>query len=333
MVDTYGEGGRRETPSRGEGKSLFPWYLAAEDLGGSEDWDFNDLIVTIYDVTTDLTKKYCSANGYYPVPSVFGRRIVVEPVATGATLPVYLMYEGSVANDVDFNHSIADLKASLDNFQSGTFVIGTEIHKWLGAGEDYSQFINVTGDYTDASPRGRAVSFCVPVVKDADGNAEIFDSSNLPQQVGENNQPLRGFWVLVDKDNTKSSLLQHSDFDVTPIAPTMSENSNGIAHHNSETVLAFNSFSQAQLGQGVYRVDAPINDAECFAPQMLMCHFDWQWCKERESIDKVYTSFLDWVAGERTTWHSNPNLELGEGLNGYFPDKVCKREKHPEFIQ
>lgn len=333
MIDAFGDGGRREMASRGEGVSLFPWYLAAEDLGGSEDWDFNDLIVTIYDVTTDLTKKYCSSNGYYPVPSVFGRRIVVEPVATGATLPVYLMYEGAVCKDVDLKHTIVDLKHSLDNFQTGTYVIGTEIHKWLGGGDDYSQFINVQGDYTDASPRGRAVSFCVPVVKDADGNAVSFNPAQLLQQVGENNQTMRGFWVLVDKDNTYKSTLQNPDFDVTPIAPVMSERTNGIAFHNSETELAFNFFGVGKLGEGLYRVDAPINDKECFAPQMLMCHFDWEWCKERESIEKVYTSFTDWVAGKRTTWHSNPNLELGEELNGYFPDKVCTRAEHPTFIQ
>ncbi|MDE6693327.1 MAG: hypothetical protein K2K05_08070 [Muribaculaceae bacterium] len=333
MIDTYGEGGRRELPSRGEGISLFPWYLAAEDLGGSEDWDFNDLIVTIYDVTTDLTKKYCSSNGYYPVPSIFGRRIVVEPVATGATLPVYLMYEGAVATDIDMNHNIADLKESLDNFRNGTYVIGTEIHKWLGSGDDYTGFINVEDDYTDASPRGRAVSFLVPVVKDANGDAVVFDPAKMPQIKGEDNQPLRGFWVLVDKNNSKSQLLQNPNFDVTPIPPMMSEKTKGIAMHHSETEAAFNSFFSAKLGEGVYRVDAPINDKECFAPQMLMCHFNWQWCKERQSIEKVYTSFTDWVAGIRTTWHNNPNLEEGEGLNGYFPDKVCKREKTPTFIQ
>lgn len=336
MVDTYGEGGRRETASRGEGKSLFPWYLAAEDLGGSDDWDFNDLIVTIYDVTTDLTKTYCSANGYYPVPSVFGRRLVVEPVATGATLPVYLMYEGSVAMDVDSTQTIADLHKSVNNFKSGTFVVGTEIHKWLGAGDDYKKFINVEGDYTDASPRGRAVSFCVPVVKDADGKEVTFDPAKMPQNIGSVNQSMRGFWVLVDKGNNNSSTLQHPNFNVTPIPPKMVRTDNGsnvIARNNSETKTAFNQFFKGQLGDGVYFVDIPLKEDYCVAPQMLMCHYTWQWCKERETIDNVYTSFADWVAGRRTTWHSNPNLELGEGLNGYYPDKVCHREKHPEFIQ
>lgn len=336
MVDTYGENGRRELQSRGEGESLFPWYLAAEDLGGSDDWDFNDLIVTIYDVTTDLTKTYCSANGYYPVPSIFGRRIVVEPVATGATLPVYLMYEGAIANDIDYKHTIADLQVSLNNMQTGTFVVGTEIHKWLGE-DDHTSMINVEGDYTDASPRGRAVSFCVPVVKDAQGNAASFDPTQMPVYDGQNNQTMRGFWVLVDKDNSKSELLQNPSFDATPIPPLMvmenGEPSKRIARHNSETIEAFNPFFQAQFGYGMYRVDAPINSDECMAPQMLMCHFNWQWCKERISIDQAYTSFEDWVAGRRTTWHANPNLELGEGLNGYYPDKVCTREEPPTFIQ
>lgn len=337
MVDPYGQGGGRQLVTRGEGTSLFPWYLAAEDLGGSDDWDFNDLIVTIYDVTTDLTKKYCSSNGYYPVPSVYGRRIVVEPVATGATMPIYLMYEGAVAKDVDLKHNMADIKKSMDELTTAptrTYVIGTEIHKWLGAGNDTKKFINVDGPYTADSPRGRAVSFCVPVVKDANGKAETFDTHNLPQLIGETNQTMRGFWVLVDKDNTLGVTLQNPEFDPTPIAPTMTKSSKGIIHHNSETELAF-GLSNAKLGdsEGLYRVDVPINESEFFAPQMLMCHYNWQWCKERETIDEVYSSFADWVAGRKTTWHSNPNLELGEGLNAYDPTKVCTRAERPTFIQ
>ncbi|MDE6497872.1 MAG: hypothetical protein K2L21_04335 [Muribaculaceae bacterium] len=298
--------------SKGETFGVYPWYLAAEDLGSTDDWDFNDMVVNIYDLTTDFTRPYVSRRGRYPVPSIMGRRITVLPRACGATYPIYLMYEGEVAEDItDETH----LSALSQSFTKGTYVVGTEFHAWLGE-PDYKKMLN-TG--LDDGHSGGAISFCIPLMKD--GTEEI-NPSDPPQICSGVNQGIRGFWVLVDKDNSMRDQLENTAFDVRPIEPE---------YWNSDRTKVFRSISQTEnvlkpfsgrLGEGAYRVDPP-KESGSLAPQMLMCQYAWKWPMERANIGNTYTSFRDWVAGKQSKWH---NPSPGDPGCSHYEDKVCQIE-------
>lgn len=299
---------------RGETFGLYPWYLAAEDLGATDDWDFNDLVVNIYDITTDLTRSYANVSARYPTPDIIGRRIIVEPRAAGGTMPLYLMYEGEISAMPTDDSPLSALNTT---FTRGTYVIGTEIHTWLGE-PDCSRMLNTGRDDGHA---GRAVSFCVPVAKEGTPH---FDPLAPPQDLGTDNQTMRGFWVLVDKNDEHFGQLMNFQLDPTPLDDEYIGDQ--LYRRRAESANAFKPFS-GTLGEGLYRVDAPINDGNSIAPQMLMCHYTWLWCRERINISDAYTSFSAWVKGERDQWHNNDaTLDIGQGNNGYLPDKVCNAE-------
>ena len=297
--------------NQGETFGLYPWYLAAEDLGSTDDWDFNDLVVNIYDITTDLTRAYSNVSARYPTPDIIGRKIIVEPRAAGGTMPLYLMYEGEVSRMPDDDSPLSVLNTG---FVHGTYVIGTEIHTWLGQ-PDCSRMLN-TG--RDDGHTGRAVSFCVPVAK---AGTPAFDPLAPPQDLGQNNQTMRGFWVLVDKNDENYARLMNFELDPTPLDDEYI--GDRLYRRRAESAHAFKPFS-GTLGEGTYRVDAPINDGNHIAPQMLMCHYNWRWCIERINIAHAYSGFSAWVKGERDQWHTtDASSDVDQGNNGFFHDKVC----------
>lgn len=92
----------------------YEWIIAAEDLGNTYDWDFNDMVVAVSYVTTDDPAK---------------KEIKVRPLAAGGTMPVYLMF---------------------DNPATGkTEMIGKELHNWLGGASNAP--INVSSNGEEAS--------------------------------------------------------------------------------------------------------------------------------------------------------------------------------------
>lgn len=306
---THRSGGSgRELPGAGETFGAFPWYLASEDLGSLDDWDFNDIVVTIYDLTTDMTRPYVSARGRYPVPTIMGRRITVVPRAAGSTMPIYLIYEGEVSEDATDDSWLSAINTE---FTNGAYVVGTEIHEWLGE-PDYTQMLN-TG--LKEGYNGCGVSFCIPI--DESGLSQP-NFTDFPQTIGFTNQAMRNFWVLVDKEDAMRAELSNPLFDRTPIEPEYNKDFSKVTRNISQSKNVLKPFS-GRLGHGAYRVDPPSENYGT-APQMLMCHCVWHWPLERVNIGEAYTSFRDWVAGKRTTWHGNPGE--GEGLNGYYPEMV-----------
>ena len=85
-----------------------PWVLALEDLGTTDDYDFNDAVIGIEYIAGQTTAK-------------------VTPLAVGATLPIYLMYDG--------------------------VQVGEELHKYWGAEPTDRKYpmINTSGDYKEAT--------------------------------------------------------------------------------------------------------------------------------------------------------------------------------------
>ncbi|MDE6285750.1 MAG: hypothetical protein K2L99_02000, partial [Muribaculaceae bacterium] len=150
----------------------FQWTIAAEDLGGSFDWDFNDVVFTFTDVIRNLK----SSNHFSSVAMLDGpawaqavRVISVTPKAAGGTMPIYITYTGTSVKTMpylpsDGDDMFSEVNAALKNYldekgEEGTFVIGCELHKWLGASTHTKQ-INVGEKRTSVSPE--TVEFVIP---------------------------------------------------------------------------------------------------------------------------------------------------------------------------
>lgn len=143
---------------------------------------------------------------------------------------------------------------------------------------DWSKMLN-TGQ--DDGHRGRAVSFCIPVAKEG---TPAFDPLTPPQDLGDNNQTMRGFWVLVDKEDKLYHELLNLEFDPTPLEDEYV--GDRLHRRLAETQHAFKPFS-GSLGDGVYRVDAPI----------------------------------------RKQWHNNDaTADIGQGENGFYQHMLYDAE-------
>lgn len=137
----------------------FEWLLAAEDLGGTHDFDFNDLVVSV---------KYSTIiNGTTPQYT----DVTITPLAAGGTLPIYLMYDGPLLDETE-----------------GTYVIGDECHRWLGSNST-STPLNVHSSITHTCPEDKIVTLRVP------GQFSVASHSNQSSWSSDN---MGGFWLLVD---------------------------------------------------------------------------------------------------------------------------------------
>lgn len=285
METPIGQYGRRGYTQRKE-VDTFPWLLAAEDLGGTDDWDFNDLIVSVCDVTTNITAPWDDTRGYYPVPPVMVRKMTVTPIAAGATLPDYLMFEGRAGSaDIKMTTRLSEIGTS---FTQGTYIVGTEIHNWLGE----PNILNMLNTTSGITHRGRGVSFTVPIDQHGvDFNKPIADYTKA-------NSTMAGFWVMVDSED-KGMFYTTTGLDTDGT--------------DTETVFdkALTPFT-GRLGDGIYSVNAP-NSSANVAPQMILCHRSWYWPKERVSIADAWPQFTDWVKDKSVVWHSNGiETDLGE---------------------
>lgn len=137
----------------------FEWLLAAEDLGGTHDFDFNDLVVSVKysTITNGTTPQYTD--------------VTITPLAAGGTLPIYLMYDGPLLDETE-----------------GTYVIGDECHRWLGSNST-STPLNVHSSITHTCPEDKIVTLRVP------GQFSLASHSNQSSWSSDN---MGGFWLLVD---------------------------------------------------------------------------------------------------------------------------------------
>lgn len=95
---------------------VFEWIIAAEDLGGTYDWDFNDAVFSVKAktvVTDDNT----------------ATELTVKPLASGGIMPVYIMFDGAIDGT------------------DGCYHIGPELHQWFGSSS--LKPINVIGTTAD----------------------------------------------------------------------------------------------------------------------------------------------------------------------------------------
>lgn len=277
------------------------WTVTAEDLGSTADWDFNDVVFRFTDVvkslpsvnTSSIMPAYNNMFTYAPYSTPNDaenvRVIEVEPLAAGGTLPIYITYTGKViaapdvpaSGDISYyeaNKTIRDHLATLPSVD-GTYLVGKEVHRWLGA-TTYTSQIN-TGAKREVEP-GEKVTFAIPLdAKPSDGKFSLDLTSH---QVG--NSTAMGFAVLVDTENN----LQKD---------AMSEG------------CGVELLSGYTFGEGTF-IHGGIDDSNgSVAPQLLILKGDWEWPQEYIRIDQAYPEFSDWVASKNDTgWQNNNESEL-----------------------
>ncbi|MDE6498547.1 MAG: hypothetical protein K2L21_07800 [Muribaculaceae bacterium] len=266
------------------------WTIAAEDLGSTDDWDFNDVVLHVTDEIEDLNtvnrnnaiSRWC---GTYAAEQV--RWFTVTPVATGGTLPVYVTFTGSVAPGADLpdwgdemfstiNDRIYDAYGRLT---PGTYVLGTEVHKWLGA-SNHTTFVNVgpRRQATNARPVTFAIDFDEELLLEGNG----YMNNNGQGSFGSaTNRPLYGFALLVDRENR----LQIDARDSGGYVP----------------------MPGLELGKDTYMIGRPAENGS-IAPQLLFMGGDWQWPTERTKISDAYPRFSTWLTAPTTQpwWHYYP---------------------------
>ncbi len=158
----------------------YNYIIAAEDLGGTCDWDFNDLVIGVNVVSKNYVEAEEGVEG--STPSLPYKEVTVTPLASGGTLPIYLMYTGKVST------SQSDYNASVLNY-----LIGREFHAWLSNAQDAPLTpINVGAN---ASTTGEPITFHIP---DENYTLAMHDKYSASDD-GTNN--MGGFWVLVINQN------------------------------------------------------------------------------------------------------------------------------------
>lgn len=264
----------------------YVWTMAVEDLGGTDDWDFNDAVFHFTDVignlnSVNMNNLFTSVEG--PADAVSARVITVWPEATGGTMPIYITFTGTTAAvdmprwgaDKMYSETNKAIMESLGKGKTGTFVVGTEVHKWLGT-SNYTQFVNVGA--TRSGNVGQSVQFAIP-------EETLLSYSQTAGAVSEQNKPLYGFALLVDKDNTLG-------------IDTFNDGENGLK-----------LLPDLTMGEGTYLIGAPDENGS-IAPQMLLISDgdgSWEWPTERTKISDAYPDFNDWISNiSNSEWMKNP---------------------------
>ena len=152
----------------------YEYLIAAEDLGGTCDWDFNDVVASVTTVSKNYTDDTAEDGpATYPYTEV-----TVTPLAAGGTLPVYLMYTGKVCTSKDDYES-----ANVQNY-----MLVDEFHSWLTGREEAPTVPTNVG--ASASTKGKPVTFNVPGGDYTLGMHKKYESTDE----GKNN--MGGFWII-----------------------------------------------------------------------------------------------------------------------------------------
>lgn len=293
------------------------WVVAAEDLGGSFDWDFNDAVFAFSDEIIDLNTQNTfkkKTNLWGPSDAVPVRQIEVKPLAAGGTLPLYITFNGRVFNssqivvpamsDDYYTTCNEKLKADLDRTEvlDGTWVLGPELHRWLDQDTYTKQYNTGETGVFDLTFQRKTVRITVPSdFKPADTKTSKFPTNS---QMASDNKPLMGFGVLVDKENKLN-----------------------ISAEVNEGYYNFTPLPDYTLGKNTYLIGGPNPDKNNIAPQMIVVpagNYDnakgsfsdpyiknwlpeWEWPREYVNIQEAYPRFAEWVKNPKIDWTKDRN--------------------------
>lgn len=171
------------------------WIVACEDLGGTYDFDFNDMVFGVQriDSTDPKTQKTETI-------------LKVKALASGGVLPIYLyskykMKDSNESADADGYYLLKPVCSEIGEF-----------HSWFGTAAIYP--INVDG-YSDI---GEEVEVIVP--EGTKFSMMDFLTSNNAGKPGQNVNDLDGFKIVVEQSNGKTTEIRMPDRN-GDIAPQM----------------------------------------------------------------------------------------------------------------
>lgn len=239
------------------------WIWAVEDLGSTDDFDFNDVVIRITSVSTNIVKESSSdestnVGGY--------KKVIFTPLAAGGTLPTYIHWEKSNAEDFVLAPGVyVESGAStngdtgikpLESLNGGTDAV--EYHQWFG-NYTHTQMLN-TDQYTvDQSE----IKECVIYVKSPFSIDGFGDSKRIVDGNG------KGLYISIN-------------------GPTKGENTENVDIQKASDVN--------------YNVSAPATGAP--AQMFIIQDNNWAWPTERTHINLAYPLFKDWVGDKSLDWRT-----------------------------
>ncbi len=253
-----------------ENKS-FTWLIAAEDLGTTDDFDFNDMVVAVSSLpTTDVGNN----NASFSI-------VQFTALAAGGTLPLYLHLVGKplyIREEGSSTNVSSCTRGTLSDGTTPDYVLypdnkdasSAEWHKWFGNGEySSSTMINTTSaGYT---------------VKGMTSTVYLQDTYTITQygKVDTTTKTIDGFCItvnsqdLVSNDEDPSSLTKQERYNLTPAEKG----------------------SAPQMFVILDQSDGSNSEKD-----------GWRWPIERHDIMDAYQYFQPWAADHTTNqnWHKDP---------------------------
>lgn len=255
------------------------WILAAEDLGSIEDFDFNDMIVQLSSITTnvvetinlwgDVDKTQLLSS---TVKTTIHKEVRLQALAAGGTLPLYLHFYDTAANK-DYLLGPNNLVAENDNSDNYPEY---EWHQWFG---NYSHRTMIN---TGAGPTVPEPYYCV--VGYTDDISEVSKSRAV-----EENYKINAF-----KDFSIADYCQKlTDRKVAGFYITVGTSKIGSEMNDIGDERMLTASSPGAAPQMFLIPDKGYDDK------------GWYWPSEYTHILDVYPGFAEWVQkASFTSWHT-----------------------------
>lgn len=248
-------------------ETALSWIWAAEDLGATDDFDFNDMVMEITTITTNKATEIVNGTET-EIEIPLSKRVTFKALAAGGTLPIYIHWNDYTLGTGIYYESGLDATELGSNVKAISEMTAMEWHQWFGV-SDYSRMLNTLT--TNASQYiGKECTIYMNASSFTVAGFGSANESNTIDGVGES-----GLYITVNDDRANSDA-------TTDISDWDKDN---------------DSWTVSVQGQGKASQMFMIDDATG----------TWAWPLERKHIMDAYPGFKDWVTDHTTQWYKSPN--------------------------
>lgn len=289
-----------KAPSRAssDGFENLAWLIAAEDLGSTDDTDFNDIIFRFESVSVNF-KGEISSNDWQVIPDeewvdlsgghsradgTLTKKLKITALASGGTLPLWLHYRSTSGTDyvIGYNESGTQM-VEVDDVRDAESI---EWHRWFGVNRSDVMINTGTPQVPTTFPSQN---------HEALGTATVYVSSDFSVSK----------YSYVDYDKNEKgvdwdwNIVNYNDCNIEGFYIT-------VGHHKLQECKT--ALYQCQPGA---------------APQMFLIPDAgpggelWHWPTERKDINEVYPNFSKWVtnAADYSRWFENYAVGSKENID------------------